>query len=406
MKFIKKSRINFLIEDTSISNIFINDILPITKPEYVSVYLYAYMYSNLDEYIITNDDIARELSIDISVVLSAWDDLQKKGVVKKHEIEGNATDFNVEFLNLKESVFSAVETGVQTGDKKTADATIEKMFDEIAKIKGKPLSTIEAKKIATLLEDMPAEKILLAYNVVKTTKKDVPVSYIESILYSWQGKGLQTVADIKAHIEDDDKKNLLYNSIGKLLSMYPPFNDEEKRVFDMWTDEYGYDYSMIEGLAKKAAGKKNKFAYVAKIIETEVGDLKKKGANKAGQTSTARSLNERQRYYENARKKDEEEMRKRKEKVFNQIPEIKTIEQNIKNKYVELSDLFVSKAANKNKKISDTKTIIEDLENKKTKLLENAGYAPNYLDEVFLCQKCKDTGLLENGGRCDCFLEK
>ena len=49
---------------------------------------------------------------------------------------------------------------------------------------------------------------------------------------------------------------------------------------------------------------------------------------------------------------------------------------------------------------------IESLREERRRLLAEAGYSANALDPIYTCSKCKDTGLLEDGGRCSCYQEK
>lgn len=45
---------------------------------------------------------------------------------------------------------------------------------------------------------------------------------------------------------------------------------------------------------------------------------------------------------------------------------------------------------------------INDLHKKKKQLLESYGYSSDYLDPIYTCTKCKDTGFI-NGSKCSCF---
>lgn len=52
--------------------------------------------------------------------------------------------------------------------------------------------------------------------------------------------------------------------------------------------------------------------------------------------------------------------------------------------------------------ISDIETAIRKLQEEKTALLKNASLPEDYLDDIYTCKHCRDTGFLENGTRCDC----
>ncbi len=49
----------------------------------------------------------------------------------------------------------------------------------------------------------------------------------------------------------------------------------------------------------------------------------------------------------------------------------------------------------------DIKATIQDLQKQKTLLISECGFPENYLDDIYSCSKCRDTGFVE-GYRCDC----
>ena len=52
--------------------------------------------------------------------------------------------------------------------------------------------------------------------------------------------------------------------------------------------------------------------------------------------------------------------------------------------------------------ISDIQSVISDLQKQKTELLTQAGYPADYLDDIYTCPLCRDTGFDANGKRCSC----
>ncbi len=86
-------------------------------------------------------------------------------------------------------------------------------------------------------------------------------------------------------------------------------------------------------------------------------------------------------------------------KIYKEIPEYQKIEQKI----VALS-IAQAKASLFNEG-SDSKRFLEesqDLLNQKKQLLQNHGYPIDYLDPIYTCKDCKDTGYIENE-KCHCF---
>ena len=96
-----------------------------------------------------------------------------------------------------------------------------------------------------------------------------------------------------------------------------------------------------------------------------------------------------------ARKQLEERTRE----IYEKLPE-----------YKHLDELTASISVSQGKKrltgeidtLDELKDILEDLNRQKKLLLTAAGYSVNYLDPVYTCSYCKDTGFIE-GEKCHCF---
>ncbi len=56
---------------------------------------------------------------------------------------------------------------------------------------------------------------------------------------------------------------------------------------------------------------------------------------------------------------------------------------------------------NRSEDFEDIKRNIQDLQKKKQRLIVDCGFPENYLDDIYSCGKCRDTGYVE-GHRCEC----
>jgi len=92
-------------------------------------------------------------------------------------------------------------------------------------------------------------------------------------------------------------------------------------------------------------------------------------------------------------------MDKRRKTVYNLIPEMENLHNSI-------SQLGVSKArkllGGDENALTELKAELKRLIDKKSELLTSAGFAPDYLDPVYECPDCKDTGYIGNE-KCHCF---
>ena len=93
---------------------------------------------------------------------------------------------------------------------------------------------------------------------------------------------------------------------------------------------------------------------------------------------------------------------KRMEEMSKQIPELKNINDSIASLSVEAA----------RKKLNDDtigynllKKELEELKKEKASLISNAGFPEDYLQPVYTCENCKDTGYV-NGQKCSCFKQE
>lgn len=89
------------------------------------------------------------------------------------------------------------------------------------------------------------------------------------------------------------------------------------------------------------------------------------------------------------------------EEVYERLPEIRDIEQSI-------SSLSVSKARRllegEDKALTELKKELATLSARKAQLLKAHGFAPDYMEPVYTCPDCKDTGFI-NQKKCHCFIQ-
>lgn len=105
------------------------------------------------------------------------------------------------------------------------------------------------------------------------------------------------------------------------------------------------------------------------------------------------------RAYEQKQLQTRNALDKRYEMVYNQIPEYKAVQQDI-------SELSVRQARKllegDQSALQELKTQLKTLSAKATALLTSNGFPADYLEPVYTCQDCKDTGYIGNQ-KCHCF---
>ena len=91
----------------------------------------------------------------------------------------------------------------------------------------------------------------------------------------------------------------------------------------------------------------------------------------------------------------------RQEKIYSRIPEIERIDTRLRTQMTELVGLTLRGGAELNTAIKTLEDESLALQAKKAELLVERGYEIDYLDDIFSCPACRDTGYV-GGKMCSC----
>ena len=110
--------------------------------------------------------------------------------------------------------------------------------------------------------------------------------------------------------------------------------------------------------------------------------------------------------YERKRDKAESELEYRIKDVYSQIPEIKSIDNEVNKIGLELAKLVLLNPQDKDSIIAQSRDKMKELKLKKEVLLNRYNVPPGYLDIQYSCNVCKDKGFLKNGHKCNCLKQE
>lgn len=95
----------------------------------------------------------------------------------------------------------------------------------------------------------------------------------------------------------------------------------------------------------------------------------------------------------------------RQEKIYALIPEIRRIDARLRTQMSELVGLTIKRSAD----LTDALSALEEeslaLQVKKAELLNERGYPADYLEDIYSCPKCKDTGFI-GSAMCSCLTQE
>ncbi|AKL97342.1 dnaC:DNA replication protein [Clostridium aceticum] len=110
--------------------------------------------------------------------------------------------------------------------------------------------------------------------------------------------------------------------------------------------------------------------------------------------------------YERKRDHNKQTKENRLQEVYQKVPEIKKIDEEIKKTALSLSRILINEPNNPETVLLELKTILEKLKQEKAILLTENNIPLEYLQDQFHCSQCKDTGFSASGDKCTCFKQQ
>ncbi|MDR1687247.1 MAG: ATP-binding protein [Clostridiales bacterium] len=111
------------------------------------------------------------------------------------------------------------------------------------------------------------------------------------------------------------------------------------------------------------------------------------------------------REYEKTRDKSAALLNIRKREIYGEIPRIEEIDGELSQTGLALTKLILTSGNSKADYVKELGKKNAALVKEKAKLLNGAGFKRTYLDGIYECKLCKDTGFAD-GKRCSCFKQK
>ena len=410
MNFIKEKIKDFFLLDTKEENIFINEYMPSAPGDFVKVYLYASMYAEhgLE---ITEKAIAKQLGLSEEKVREAWEYWEERGVIRKRyfDTQGNVS-FIVEFLSLKEQLYGKNTAPVRgeasrpKGDNVFGHPEVKVMFKDIEKALGRTLDSSELGQIMKWLTDYGASPEVV-FTAVKYSidKNKTSMRYIESVVKGWTEEGLQSTDQISEKLQEMDEKYYRYRRVLKALGFTRNATEAEKEMMDNWFERMGYSMDrVLEACTKTAGISSPNFNYVNKVLENWRDEAQSKGVDVNTKIVVTQAvLNQ---YYDYLRDKAEKEAEERKQEVYQKLPRIKDIDEEIRRMGSQLSKaLILGSSENESKKIN---SIMDELAAERAVVLTENNFEMDYTDIKYACEKCSDTGMTDLGERCSCIKQR
>ena len=269
---------------------------------------------------------------------------------------------------------------------------------------GRPLNGRELQEIDSWTKELgvPGEVIHEAFDYCVEIGKP-SINYISKVILAWAKEGLTDRKMVKEYLEKTSERQGIYRRILNSLGLKRNVTEAEKRLVDSWLDDMKFSPERILEACEKAGFTQSpNLRYVNKVLENW-----KQEADTWGRDVNQRvnvSQNTLNKYYEYLRNQAEKRAEGRRQEVYNKLPEIRQIDINLQSLSSKISRGLLGGST-----VQDMNTVrqeIRNLEKERAILLTENNYALDYTDVKYLCPKCSDTGIDENGQRCSCTRER
>ena len=301
MPFVSFSSQHVLDNTTAVSNLFINDYLPLCNGDCARVYLYGlYLCGMPTRYDNTLEHFSSTLGISKNDVISAFMYWQDQGLVQVLSLE----PIEVKYLPIK------------TGGTKIKKYAIDKYSDFNSQIQilleGRMITPTEYAEYYTFLEVFHVEPnalLMIAKYCVDIKGNNVGYTYILAVAKNWAYSGIKTTEAVKEKLKAEAGDAAEVTKVLKALNAKRTPEPTDFELYTKWTRKLGYSADVIIAVAKNLT-KTAKSSNITKLDATllkyfelklfELSEIKDYDTKKQGMFDLAVAINKKIGvYYEN-----------------------------------------------------------------------------------------------------------
>ena len=403
MRFDKGKPKDYFLLTTDVENVFINEYMTEAPGDFVKAYLYG-LFCAEHGMELKASVMAMTLHMSEERLREAWEYWRDQNVL---EIREYGDDYDLNFYRLREKLYSGGGNG-EIPEEMPEQEEDQKDFRELIEfaeaLVGRPLNAKELREIDSWDTELGASRELIreAFEYCSELGK-TSINYISKVILAWTKEGLKTSEDVSAYLERVSERQGIYRRILASIGLKRNITEAERKMVDSWFDEMHYSLERILEACEKASFTQSpNLRYINKILENWKHEADELGRDVNQRvTVTQTTLNK---YYEYLRNQAEIRAEGRRQEVYNKLPEIRQIDINLQQLSSKISRGLLGGSTKQ--EIDSIKTEIRDLEMNRAILLTENNYALDYTDIKYLCAKCGDTGIDENGQRCSCVKER
>ncbi len=391
----------FLYSDTQVPDIFISEYLPEMTGLQVKIYLYC-LFLSKNKKKINEMLFAKTFGLSEEEVLAVFDEFVKRGLFARKNKTYVLTDLkDTEINKLYKPRTAASEN--ELVKKSGILSTINKSFFQGIM----PISWYTNIEMWFNLYKFEDDVMYALFNYC-SERGLLKYSYINAVAKNWAEAGIKNSFDLDEYFIRYKKTKEISSVIARKLKRKAPFTEYEESYIKIWVQDYKYGIDIIELALKNAVKISNpNLQYFHKILT----DWNKKGLrNKAQIEEEAKNYKNSKpgvviddsmlkrrikEHYGNIKEKNKSIMKNRELQVFDKAPEIRKLQSDISNLSIDSLSMRKEEREAVFSKIDEMKNLVSET-------LVRHGFPTDYLEPVYDCGKCSDTGVLPDGSSCSC----
>ena len=255
-----------LFSSTEIPDVFFADYLPQMSSDYAKVYLYVLFLSKFNKEVKIND-LSKRLGIQFPIIQDAIKYLEEQKLLIK--LPDGYSIANIQELELSKLYSPKITSSPEGIEKSIESQQRAKVIEEINNL------FFQGVMQPTWYIDIDFwfnkygfdEQVMLALFGYCANNRSLNRPYVQTVADAWAKNNIKTFNDLDEYEAKKDKIKKLSKEIAKKLHLSRNLTVYDEEYITKWTEEYGYDISIIE-LALKRSSSMNSisFEYFDKIL--------------------------------------------------------------------------------------------------------------------------------------------
>lgn len=253
---------NINVDTTAVENIFITEYMPGAQGAYVKVYLYGLMTAkNPNAEPVSNEILAELFEMTVGDVINAWQYWKDQGILDVKISGRNLSD--ITFYHIGECLIHGKPSVKKKKSADVYDQNIERMFEQIQNMYGsRAVSKGDMQTFTALMSDYgftPEVIVLLVEYALNMLDKKADSytegavrNYIKAVAKGWYEAGVRTFEDAERWQKENRERTKYHYDILRALGIRRGASDPEKKMMDIWRNEYRFSKEMIDFAISRA----------------------------------------------------------------------------------------------------------------------------------------------------------